>query len=333
MSNQNVEDTVAMEEVPIAETFGIQVDSVDDGDGNLIEPTIQRPIRKGPHTPAVRAHHFAKDFVKWTLLADGLTNERRIRPLMFVGDKGCGKTQGILQMAARLHRDVIRIQCGPTKDLDYFLGRPDVKNGETVWVDGPVTFAWRHGYWILFDEFDGNREDVNLELNSILEGDDILLESKGIGAGSGLDAIKVKRHPNARIFGTSNTGGVFDATGRMRGARQQNAATMDRWWIVRTDYPPQEVEKQIVIDAVPGLDESAIDLMLQFANLIREGFKGQQLTDTMSTRAVLDWAELSRSFGDAPTPLMGVLLEKLDQVSKDRARAIFDGVYGVPLGA
>ena len=61
-------------------------------------------------------------------------------------------------------------------------------------------------------------------------------------------------HPFFRIFATTNTVGLGDATGLYHGTQALNQGQMDRWSIVATlNYLPAEQEEEIVLAKVPAL--------------------------------------------------------------------------------
>jgi cobaltochelatase CobS len=81
---------------------------------------------------------------------------------------------------------------------------------------------------------------------------------------------------------------------------------MDRFRVIHVDYPEPDVEKAVVLQAVPRLPELIIDKMIVVAGEIRRLFVGAgseggpELTLTMSTRTLVRWASLSLAFKGAP---------------------------------
>jgi nitric oxide reductase NorQ protein len=90
-------------------------------------------------------------------------------PVMLKGPTGCGKTRLVEHMAKRLavplytvscHEDITRVRphrplCSP--------------GGETLWVDGPLTIAARHGGICYLDEIVEARSDSTVAIHSLAD--------------------------------------------------------------------------------------------------------------------------------------------------------------------
>ena len=66
-------------------------------------------------------------------------------PIFVTGLSGNGKTSMIHEVCAKLKRDLIRINITVETDEDDLLGGFRLKNGETVWEDGPLIVAMKTG--------------------------------------------------------------------------------------------------------------------------------------------------------------------------------------------
>src|SRR3954453_22836863 len=73
-------------------------------------------------------------------------------PVMLKGPTGCGKTRFVEHMAWRLGRPLVTVACHDDLTASDLVGRFLVTGDATVWQDGPLTRAVRHGAICYLDE-------------------------------------------------------------------------------------------------------------------------------------------------------------------------------------
>jgi nitric oxide reductase NorQ protein len=81
-------------------------------------------------------------------------------PVMLKGPTGCGKTRFVEHMAWRLRRPLITVACHEDLSATDLVGRFLLEGEETVWHDGPLTAAVRHGAICYLDEVVEARKDT-----------------------------------------------------------------------------------------------------------------------------------------------------------------------------
>ena len=262
-----------------------------------IDSALQVPAysERDDHVPEIDpAYRFNPD-VTLAILA-GFTKDRRV---MVQGLHGTGKSTHIEQVAARLNWPCIRV------NLDGHISRLDLVGKDTIVVrdgkqitefqEGIVPWALRRPVALIFDEFDAGRPDVMFVIQRILERD---------GKFTLLDQNEViDPHPYFRLFATSNTVGLGNLNGLYHGTQMINQAQMDRWNIVTTlNYLQPTEEIAIVTGRVPYYDNdqgrALIERMVAVAKLTRNGFAAGDLSNLMSPRTVISWAENSEIFQD-----------------------------------
>ena len=74
-------------------------------------------------------------------------------PVLLKGPTGCGKTRFVAAMAHKLGRPLITVACHEDLTASDLIGRYLIQGDETVWVDGPLSAAVRHGA-ILYLDYD-----------------------------------------------------------------------------------------------------------------------------------------------------------------------------------
>jgi cobaltochelatase CobS len=259
----------------------------------------------------------------------GFMHNRRV---LVQGYHGTGKSTHIEQVAARLNWPCIRINMDSHISRTDLIGRDAivVKDGKqvTAFQEGLIPLALRRPVALVFDEYDAGRPDVMFVIQRILEaqGKLTLLDQNTV----------ITPHKYFRIFATSNTIGLGDATGMYHGTQPINQGQMDRWNIVTTlNYLPAEVEERIIsakMDALQNADGSVlIARMVAMANLTRAGFMNGDISTVMSPRTVLSWAENYTIFEDIDLAFRLSFLNKCDETERATIAEYYQRCFDVDL--
>ena len=281
-----------------------------------------------PLTPAVDENY---QFDKATTLAilAGFQFNRRV---LVQGYHGTGKSTHIEQVAARLNWPLIRINMDSHISRTDLIGRDAIvlKEGKqvTAFAEGIIPWALRRPVALVFDEYDAGRPDVMFVIQRILEaqGKLTLLDQNTV----------ISPHDYFRIFATSNTIGLGDATGLYHGTQPINQGQMDRWNIVTTlNYLPAEVEEKIVTSKLSKLADTKgkklVATMVSMANLTRAGFMNGDISTVMSPRTVLTWAENYSIFHDVHMAFRLSFLNKCDETERATIAEYYQRCFDVDL--
>jgi cobaltochelatase CobS len=248
------------------------------------------------------------------------------RRVMIQGYHGTGKSSHIEQVAARLNWPCVRI------NLDSHISRVDLlgkdaivlKEGRQVteYQEGLLPWAMQNPVALCFDEYDAGRPDVMFVIQRLLEAE---------GRMTMLEQNKVIRaHKSFRLFATTNTIGLGDATGLYHGTQQINAGQMDRWNIVHTlNYLPHDQEVAIMTSKFPDFDTDTIDKMTRLADMTRTGFIAGDLSTLMSPRTVMSWVENMQILKDRETAFRLSFLNKCDELERPTVAEYYQRVFGV----
>lgn len=294
-------------------------------DSNLMVPAF---VEREEHVPEIDdAYRFNHD-VTLAILA-GFAQNRRV---MVQGLHGTGKSTHIEQIAARLNWPCVRVNLdGHISRLDM-VGRDAIvlREGKQVteFQEGIVPWALQRPVALILDEYDAGRPDVMFVIQRILERD---------GRFTLLDQNRViMPHIGFRLFATSNTLGLGNASGLYQGTQLLNHAQLDRWNIVATlNYLAPDDELDIVAARVPAMDNArgreTIRAMVAVANLTRKGFEVGDLSTLMSPRTVITWAENLQIFEDAGLAFQLSFLNKCDEAERGAVAEYYQRCFGQEL--
>lgn len=300
-------------EIDVREVFGIDVD--------MKVPAFSEADERVPDLDDT--YVFDPD-TTLAILA-GFAYNRRV---IVQGYHGTGKSTHIEQVAARLNWPCIRI------NLDAHISRIDLIGRDAIVLrdglqvtefrEGVLPWALQHPVALVFDEYDAGRPDVMFVIQRILEAE---------GKLTLLDQNRVIR-PNKwfRLFATANTVGLGDTSGLYHGTQAINQAQMDRWNIVVSlNYLPAQVESEIVLKKVPGIDEKMVSDMVKVADLTRQGFINGDISTVMSPRTVITWAQNTAIFGDPGFAFRLSFLNKCDETERMLVAEYYQRVFGSEL--
>ena len=260
----------------------------------------------------------------------GFAHNRRV---MVQGYHGTGKSTHIEQVAARLNWPCIRINLDSHVSRIDLIGKDAIvlKDGKqiTEFREGILPWALQRPMALVFDEYDAGRPDVMFVIQRVLEveGRLTLLDQNSV----------IHPHPAFRLFSTTNTIGLGDATGLYHGTQQINQGQMDRWNIVATlNYLSPAREEAIVLRKLPGYEsemgQKTLAAMVAVAGLTRSGFINGDVSTVMSPRTVLTWAENAQIFGgDTALAFRLTFLNKCDETERQLVAEYYQRCFGKDL--
>lgn len=299
----------------LAELFGMP--NAKTKAGKDIKVTVLEQVGAPDMVPALdENYHFDLDDLKAGLLALEMN-----KPCYTFGHKGTGKTEMWEQVCARTGRPQIRVQHTVNTEESHITGQYTVKDGSTVFNYGPLALAMINGWVYLADEYDFALPAVTAVYQPVLEGKALYIKDAPV------DMRVVKPHPNFRFIATGNTNGSGDETGLYGGTVVQNAANYDRFAVmIHKKYLPSAIETK-VIQARTGLLEDDAGKIVKFGNEVRQAFDGGKLSDTLSTRTLINISQVGIAFSSFRLGVQLSFSNKLSSIDKkvvdDLASRIF----------
>ena len=206
---------------------------------------------------------------------------------LLTGPTGSGKSSLVKYVCAKLNMPFIRINMSGDVESAALFGSLVVRGGATIWEDGAVTEAAKHGAVCLVDEWELMPSEIAMGMQNLLEdGGSLYLKEK---PGTSADRTVIP-HKDFRLVFAGNTVGQGDTTGAFSGVGIQNTATIDRFTnTVRLGYLSAEHEINI-ITSKSTISKIVAKDMVKFANLVRNAYEQGKVGLTMSPRTLINWA-------------------------------------------
>ncbi len=204
-------------------------------------------------------------------------HQRRLA-VMLKGPTGCGKTRFVEHMAFRLGRPLVTVACHDDLSASDLLGRYLVRGGETVWQDGPLARAVRHGAICYLDEVVEARQDTVVVIHPLAD--------------------------DRRLLPLDKTGELVEATdgfqlvisfnpGYQHALKELKPSTRQRFVAIELDFPPPEREAEIVAHE-SGLAPATATLLVTLAGRLRR-LRDRGLAEVPSTRLLVATGRLVAS--------------------------------------
>src|SRR5438128_10160593 len=191
-------------------------------------------------------------------------------PVLLKGPTGCGKTRFVEYMAYRMNRPLITVACHEDLSSTDLVGRFLLEGEETVWHDGPLTAAVRAGAICYLDEVVEARKDTIVIIHPLTDDRRRLPIEK---RGTVLDA------PDDFMLVVSYNPGYQSIL------KDLKQSTRQRFLSIEFDYPPPEMEVEIVARE-GGVDEEVARDQVLIGQKVRN-LRGHGLEEGVATRLLI----------------------------------------------
>ncbi|MCU4161092.1 CbbQ/NirQ/NorQ/GpvN family protein [Acidiphilium sp. AL] len=196
-------------------------------------------------------------------------------PVMLKGPTGCGKTRFIEHMAWKLNKPIVTVACHEDMTASDLVGRFLLDANGTVWHDGPLCLAVRHGAICYLDEIVEARQDTTVVIHPLTDERRILpLEKKG---------ELVRAHAGFHLVISYNPG--YQSI-----LKDLKESTKQRFCAIEFGYPEAEVEAEIVAHEA-GIGPDAAALLVTIGERSRN-LRGHGLAEGASTRMLIHAGQL-----------------------------------------
>ena len=212
-------------------------------------------------------------------------------PVLLKGPTGCGKTRFVEYMAWKLGRPLtkvgkqgeddglaegevrvplVTIACHEDLNASDLVGRYLLDADGTRWMDGPMTRAVKNGAILYLDEVVEARKDTTVLIHPLTD--------------------------HRRILPVEKTGSIIEADDRFllcisynpgyqSALKDLKHSTRQRFMSIEFDYPPREIEREIIARE-SGCDDETADSLAKLGVKIRN-LKEHGLQEGASTRLLI----------------------------------------------
>ena len=196
-------------------------------------------------------------------------------PIMLKGPTGCGKTRFVEAMAFDLARPLITVACHEDLTAADLAGRFLLDGASTVWADGPLTTAVRHGAICYLDEIVEARQDTTVVIHPLADNRRVLPLDR--------NRELVPAHPDFLLVVSYNPG-------YQSAAKDLKESTKQRFVAIDFTYPAPAAEAEIVARET-SIDGPTAALLVDIAARTRN-LRGRGLGEGASTRMLIHAAGL-----------------------------------------
>ena len=250
-----------------------------------------------------------------------IVKSRMFYPVFITGLSGNGKTMGVTQACAENRREMIRVNITIETDEDDLLGGYRLREGQTVWQNGPVIEAMERGAILLLDEIDLASNKI-MCLQPILEGSGIFVKK--------INKF-VKPAEGFNVIATANTKGQGSEDGKFIGTNVLNEAFLERFPITfEQKYPSVKIEEKILIKTLEksGKKDAAFcKKLVTWADVIRKTFFDGGVDEIISTRRLVHIVQAFTIFKDK-LKAIEVCTNRFDEDTKNSFVELYTKVDG-----
>jgi nitric oxide reductase NorQ protein len=192
-------------------------------------------------------------------------------PVMLKGPTGCGKTRFLEHMAFELKRPLVTVSCHEDLTSSDLVGRFLLEGADTVWQDGPLTRAVKAGAICYLDEIVEARTDSTVVIHSLTDHRrKLTVEKKG---------MEIEAHEDFMLVISYNPGYQTVLT-------DLKPSTKQRFIAINFDFPPEDIERKILVNEVPGIAPEVAHRLVAAGRKARL-LKDHGLEEATSTRALV----------------------------------------------
>lgn len=232
-------------------------------------------------------------------------------PVMLKGPTGCGKTRFLEYMAWRLNRPLVTIACHEDLTASDLVGRYLLTGEETVWQDGPLSLAVRHGAICYLDEVVEARKDTTVVIHPLTDDRRILPQEKR--------GILLESHPDFHLVISYNPG--YQSV-----MKDLKHSTRQRFVALDFTYPSAEDEQAILVKET-GVDRALAERLVRLGGMVRN-LRQHGLEEGISTRLLVYAAKLMAS-GVEPAPACNAAVIRAMSDDSEMQEAIAEIVSGI----
>jgi len=218
--------------------------------------------------------------------------------VIIIGPKGTGKTTLVREYAMRKSKNLQSINFSLRTRESHLVGSKTLLDGNIDFDEGILVKSMKEGSILYLDEINAAEADVLLRLDEALDDRRQLILKE-----SGGEIIKAKDS----WFVVSTINPLTHV-----GTKELPPQILSRFPVrVRLDYPPEDIEYQIIKRHVKNPNEAEVLQGIKLANVLRQASAVEELYYSPSIRETIAFAKLIEG----------------DVSAKQAAKTVFGNVY------
>ncbi len=238
--------------------------------------------------------------------------------VLIIGPKGTGKTSLVRDFAKRKNAKMDSINFSLRTRESHLIGTKTLTNGSVGFDEGLLVKSMREGNILYLDEINSAEADVLLRLDEAL--DDrrqiVLKESTG-------EAVRAEK--NWFVIATINPL-------THSGTKELPPQLISRFPVrIRLEYPPEDIECEIIKKYVSENHDSEIIQGVKLANTLRQAAAVEELFYSPSLRETISFAKLldtGISAKEAADIIFGNVYAQWGNVEYQKVKDIITSMFG-----
>ena len=202
--------------------------------------------------------------------------------VLIIGPKGTGKTSLVMEYATQKSKELESINFSLRTRESHLVGTKTLVDGNIGFDEGILVKSMKEGNILYLDEINAAEADVLLRLDEALD------DRRQI----------VLKESDGRIIKAKNSWFVIATINPLThvGTKELPPQLLSRFPVrIRLDYPPEDIEYQIIKKHVKNPAESDVLLGIKLANTLRQASAVEELYYSPSIRETIAFAKLLES--------------------------------------
>ena len=238
--------------------------------------------------------------------------------VIIIGPKGTGKTTLVREYAIRKSKNLQSINFSLRTRESHLVGTKSLTDGNIGFDEGILVKSMKEGNILYLDEINAAEADVLLRLDEALDDRRQLILKE-----SGGEIIKAKDS----WFVVSTINPLTHV-----GTKELPPQILSRFPVrVRLDYPPEDIEYQIIKRHVKNPNEAEVLQGIKLANVLRQASAVEELYYSPSIRETIAFAKLIEggvSAKQAAKTVFGNVYSQWGNVEFQKVNDIITSMFG-----